>query len=385
MTERDTLLETIGNLVERGTEGTYWDFKLQHHQNKAELIHDVLCLANADHEGDRFLIFGVEDSTLAVHSVDNTANRRRQADIAGLFRDNASKFFQSRIPDFHLREVNYNGGLLDVLVIEDKPQKPYYLVEDYKHGSRTVRAYHIYTRMGDTNTPLNAAAPPHEVERMWRGRFGLDMSPLERVKRYVDDPGEWLPVSERAFSGDEVYYYTPFPEFTLRYEGLDSPWSTGNEEWTRGEVAADGTLTCHVNLHYHQTLLHRTRYVSFDDRRKSMIAPHREPRGAGRFYFYKADSVDYAVKRFLTKLFGRDDSKSLRVGGESEVSNQARLLWPDGMAIPVVDNRELGEFLGPKASRMIVEPMIDQAEQYRLFLRNQIDFERWRRTTLKGP
>ena len=69
MAERDTLLETVRNLVQRGTEGTHWDFKRQHHENKADLIHDVLCLANADHDGDRFLIFGIHDGTLAVHSV----------------------------------------------------------------------------------------------------------------------------------------------------------------------------------------------------------------------------------------------------------------------------------------------------------------------------
>lgn len=375
MTEHDTLIETVQNLVERGTEGTYWEFKLQHHENRADLIHDVLCMANADHEGDRFLIFGVEDSKSAVHSIDNTPNRRRQADVAGLFRDNSTKFFQSRIPDFHLRELDYAGNLLDVLVIEDKPHKPYYLVEDYKHGRRTVCAHHIYTRVGATNTPPHDAAAPHEIERMWRERFGLDMPPLERAKRYLYDPGKWLPVSERAFSGDEIYYYTTFPEFTLRFEGRDSPWHTGTEEWARGEIATGGTLTCHVNLNYHQTLLHRARYVSFDDGRKSMIAPQREPRGAGRFYFYRADSVDYALQRFFSKLFGDDHSKSLRVGGESELSKQARAQWPDGMVIPVVRTGELDQFLGLRDTKVVMSSSGNETEPYEVFLRNQLDFE----------
>ena len=385
MAEHDTLLETIRNLVQRGTEGTYWDFKRQHHENKADLIHDVLCLANADHEGDRFLVFGVHDGTLAVHSVDNTPNRRRQADIVNLFRGNSIKFFQSRIPAFHLRELDYDGKLLDVLVIEDMPHKPYYLVEDYGERKKKIQAHHIYTREGDTNTPRNKSALPHEIERMWRERFGLDMPPLERVRRYLDDPGEWSLVSEQAFSGDGSYYYTVFPEFTLRFEGLDSPWNTGNEEWTRGEIATDGTLTCHVNLHYHQTLLRRTRYVSFNDGQKSMIPPQWAPRGAGRFYFYREDSVDYAVQRFLARREHRDGFESLRIGGGSDVSQEARALWPGGMTIPVLRSGELEDFLGPPSDEAMVMPSTDETEQYELFLRNQLDFEKWRRTPPQTP
>ena len=52
---RDLPLQTeIGMLVARRSEGTYWDFKRCHHTNNADLIHDVLCLANAKHSGSRF-------------------------------------------------------------------------------------------------------------------------------------------------------------------------------------------------------------------------------------------------------------------------------------------------------------------------------------------
>ena len=384
MTERDTLLQTVQNLVDRRTEGTHWDFKHQHHENKADLIHDILCLANADHVGDRFLVFGIEDHTLAVHSIDNTPNRKTQADIAGFFRDNSSKFFQSRIPAFHLRELNYGGKLLDVLVIEDMPHKPYYLVENYGHDRRVVRAHHIYTRVGDTNTPLKDAAAPHEIERMWRGRFGLDMPPLKRAKRYLDDPDGWLPMNEEAFNGDGFYYYSTFPEFTLRVENTDNSLIACNEEWTRGEISTEQNSAWYFTLYYHQTLLHRSRYVSFDDRKKSMVAPIWEPRGAGRFYFYREDSVDYAVQRFFCRREGNDDSKSLRIGGDCDASHQARTLWPDGMKIPVLNAGEMEDFLGPRSARMVVTSR-DETEQYQLFLRNQLDFEKWRRTPRQSP
>ena len=75
MTEQHTLLEAILGLIRRRTEGSNWDFKLQHHENNADLIHDVLCLANADCTGPRYLIFGVEDQSFALHTIANTPGR----------------------------------------------------------------------------------------------------------------------------------------------------------------------------------------------------------------------------------------------------------------------------------------------------------------------
>ena len=142
MTEQHTLLAAILSLIGRRTEGPHWDFKLQHHGNNAELLHDILCLANVDYAGPRYLVFGIDDQSFSLHSVTDTSNRRSQADIVGLFRDNASKFFQSRTPTFYLTELQHDGKLFDVLVIEDKPYKPYYLVEEYRSKSTKVSLSH---------------------------------------------------------------------------------------------------------------------------------------------------------------------------------------------------------------------------------------------------
>ena len=103
MTTKYSLVSEIAALINRRCEGTHWDFKRRHQTNRADLIHDVLCLANANHSGIRFLVFGVDDSDFSLHDIGSDLGRRTQADIAGLFRDNASKFFQSRFPDIHLR------------------------------------------------------------------------------------------------------------------------------------------------------------------------------------------------------------------------------------------------------------------------------------------
>ena len=101
-----------------------------------------------------------------------------------------------------------------------------------------------------------------------------------------------------------------------------------------------------------------------------MVAPECEARGAGRFYFYGADSINYAVSE--------DHSKTLSIRGREEASNRARSRWGHQLKIPVLRASELDSVLGPHSEREIVEPSSDEAEQYDLFLRNQLAFEDWR-------
>ena len=221
MTKQDSLFATISDLINRKAEGPYWDFKGKHHASKAKLIHDVLCLANAKHTGDRFLIFGVDNQDFSLHPIKEDPNRKTQANLADFFSKNARKFFQSRFPEFYLREIKIDGTLIDVLVIADAPDKPYYLVEDYverisadppgRAEKVTVHAHHIYSRVCDANTPIDASTQPDEIERMWRERFGLNAPALERAKRYLNEPDTW---SLMVGNGCNMnFHHTTFPEF----------------------------------------------------------------------------------------------------------------------------------------------------------------------------
>ncbi len=51
----------IVQLIESKKEGTWWDFKREHHSCSLDLLHDILCLSNVIHLGDRYLIIGVSD------------------------------------------------------------------------------------------------------------------------------------------------------------------------------------------------------------------------------------------------------------------------------------------------------------------------------------
>lgn len=372
------LSSIVEQLISRKAEGVYWDFKSVHHAERADLVHDVLALANADHQGDRYLIFGVDESAgYQIGSVRNDPNRRSQADIASLFRDNASKFFQSRYPAFYLREISVDSEAVDVLVISDTSQKPFHLVANFRKLPRNC----VYTRVCDTNTPYSQSAAPHEIERMWRNRFGIDKIPSERLIGLLGHPEDWEPLRDDPTSAR--YFCSRFPEFTIRAAG--STFGLGSsQEWTRGEVVRDSNHAGFFDLHFHQTLLERVHYVSFDDHKKSMVAPDWEPRHGGRFYFYESSTLQFAVQSFFATKHGRDDSRRLMIGGDGKYSTRARDYWPNFMAIPVLGSGELADFLGGGRESSESEVITDPKEQYQVFLRNQLEFEQFRRSRLQN-
>jgi predicted HTH transcriptional regulator len=107
----------IRRLIETRKEGVYWDFKRQHHTNKSDLLHDILCLANANHDGDRYIIFGVEDGGINFHDLNNDEIRRTQADLIAFLKDNQGKFAENCYPDIRVEKINIEGNELDILIV----------------------------------------------------------------------------------------------------------------------------------------------------------------------------------------------------------------------------------------------------------------------------
>ena len=112
-----------------------------------------------------------------------------------------------------------------------------------------------------------------------------------------------------------------------------------------------------------------------------MVAPDWKPIGKGRFYFYKADSLRYAIQWFWTTRHGRDDSKGLWIRGDGEAAREARARWDGRLDSPVLKPDDLDGFLKERRWDAIrgPDPETDRGEHYELFLRNLLDFDDWRR------
>ena len=66
-----SLYEEISELIDLKTEGDYWDFKVQWHENKADLLHDIICMANNIDGCNAYLIYGADDNG-TVKGIENT-------------------------------------------------------------------------------------------------------------------------------------------------------------------------------------------------------------------------------------------------------------------------------------------------------------------------
>ena len=64
------------------------DFKQSFHDNNVKLLHDIICLANAKADGDRYLVFGVANNKNIV-GIENDKNKKESAEIQDLLNPTA--------------------------------------------------------------------------------------------------------------------------------------------------------------------------------------------------------------------------------------------------------------------------------------------------------
>jgi len=214
----EELTELVEDLIRTGREDDWWDFKERHHEDKAALLHDIICLANNRANRDAYLIIGVRDKTFEITGVENDLYRKNQQNIVDFL---SAKNFAGQVrPRIEVHTVLLAGHEVDVFIIKNSTDVPYYLIESYtdkkykpdspKKG-KTVQAFHIYTRVMDNNTPIDKNADICDVEYLWRKRFGLLQTPLEQVKILLRQPDEWT-------EEDSRYYHKLFPQYTITIE-----------------------------------------------------------------------------------------------------------------------------------------------------------------------
>lgn len=291
------LAKTIGNLIETRKEGDYWDFKSEPHEKTGDLIKDIICLANTPrHTGDRYIIYGV-DNTGSVVGLQSDA-RRTQADIVNTL-SNAG-FAGGVYPDIYLQQIGLEGHRLEVLVIKERPEKPYYLQKKYEKDGVRLYAGTVYARVRDSNTPSDQVASAHDIDRMWRQRFGLDQTPLQRVQKYLQDRDGWTETSEN------VWYYSQFPEFTIS-PTEEEVWPVeAGENWVRAAINPSA-FVCPLRICFHQTVLTQIECIYYDEMRA--ITPSPEPTSvdfseALWFFSLSADTLEFLFLQFLTGVDG---------------------------------------------------------------------------------
>lgn len=159
----DPLNEEIIKLIDKRQEADFYDYKSQWHEKEKidDLLHDIICLSNNIGNKDAYLIIGVADNGEVV-GIDEG---KKTNEIYDFLR--SKKFAGDHMPQIEVKRMFYKYKKIDVLVCKSSKYVPFYLVE----RSNGVHDHQIYTRVGDTNTPINGHANYSDVEKLWRIHF----------------------------------------------------------------------------------------------------------------------------------------------------------------------------------------------------------------------
>jgi len=295
------LQNNIKRLIDSKREGDYWDLKEVPHDNNAELLHDIICLANSLHKGDRFLIFGVTDpkegaTVKGLNS--NQKSRKTQVNYIDFLR--SKPFAGDCRPEVELHTIIIEEKEIDVLIIFDNPLKPYYLTEDYKFKPQNsketiVRANYIYTRTNDTNTPIDKSADIGIIEKMWKQRFGLDLSPLERMELLLMKPNEWF----KDIGNKPYAYHKEFPEFRIEFSDVEEFWEVFSFFFTNNK-----SFLGNATFKYHSTTLFELEYMYCDEMRIELSVPKTEylklNASKNWYYYFDLNELNGKFLYFMT-------------------------------------------------------------------------------------
>lgn len=286
-----SLKNIIQELIELRIEGDYWDFKAKWHENNADLLHDIICMANNIVNRDAYIIIGVTDSKSqnGVQIVGVPAdNRKNQQNLIDFLKD---KSFAGDVrPTVYVETIMIEQEI-DVIIIQNTIKVPYYLIEPYHFGKECVQSGHVYVRIGDTNTPKNKCADIDKVEYLWRKRFGLNMTPIQQLGLLLDDPDSW----EGNFTSSDMIYHQLYPQYRIQLIETDEDFKDNIILNNIADHNPDKHFAARkIKVYYNTTILYQDDVIYFDGYRHMIPFPDTNT-------IYQPRSHD--LKKSLTYLY----------------------------------------------------------------------------------
>ena len=285
-----SLNEEVTNLIRLRQEGSFWDFKKQWYTNKSDMLHDIICMSNNLSNRTAYIIIGIdEQQDYSIVDVSCDPNRKNTQKLVDFLKD--KKFAGGIRPVVHVESLHCSNGVIDTIVIENSSNTPFYLTAQYEG----VRASSIYTRVMDTNTPIDKSADINHIEQLWRKRFHLDDTPIEKFHYYLRSPDDWNTIQDDNMG----YFYKYSPEYTITCEKDES--ADGYEYYIFGQVNTNPSWWL-ITLRYHQTAIEQFQGIALDGGRSFVIAPRRAydllNTDVSSFGFYIQNDLRYRLLEF---------------------------------------------------------------------------------------
>lgn len=306
----------IVDLIALGTEGSYWDFKREWHDNNVDLLHDIICMANNLENRDGYIIIGVDDETKTICGVPET-NRKNQQNLIDFIK--GKKFAGDIRPNVYVKNLILMSKLVDVIIIKNSTNTPYYLKEhSEKERGKQILAGSVYTRIGDTNTPKDSTADIDKTEYLWRKRFGIELSPLEKSIFLLHNSRNWHPIgtdgqhSSNRYAGQ--YYHKQFPEFNLKYTECEERFAEGKINTIERDIywmnklprPLHNAYIYSLDIKYHSTVMYSTLAIFADGYRfnrvlwKSAILFKNMSNEYISYCYVEKDNIDFALDNWLS-------------------------------------------------------------------------------------
>lgn len=289
------LEDEVASLIDSKREDDYWDFKQCYHKNKADLLHDIICMANNRSNHDGYIIFGIQDKTFNIIGVEKDELRKNQQNIIDFLK--SKSFSNDTRPKINLVTLNIYQHSVDVLIVYNTLETPYYLTKDYKDNNRIVRANYIYTRVGDTNTDIDKSADSNHVEYLWKKRFGIHLTPFEKLRYILSQKDKWE-VTEN------VSYYIQNPEYTL-VRDIDDDHRCSAEFYAYN-MTDTNVMYGTISANYSGTKLYDNQTVSLDGGRYITVVPEwgtisqdKYHHNIDFFKYFVKDDILYDLHRYL--------------------------------------------------------------------------------------
>lgn len=281
----------ISQLISLQQEGEFWDFKKQWYSNKSDMLHDIICMANNLCNHTAYIIVGIdEEHNYSACDVSDDPNRKNTQMIVDFLKD--KKFAGGIRPVVYVENLVYDCANIDVIIIKNSCNTPFYLTTQFEK----LHANNIYTRVMDTNTPVDRSADINHVEQLWRKRFHLDDTPIEKLNFYLSNPDDW----EYIQDCDMGYYYKYSPEYTITCE-MDE-FATGYEYYMLGQVNSAPSWWW-ITLKYHQTAMEKFKGLNLDNGGSFVVAPCRaynaSTMGIPAFGYFIQSDLQYRLLKFF--------------------------------------------------------------------------------------
>jgi hypothetical protein len=310
----------VEKLISLKTEGGYWDFKEKWHSNNSDLLHDIICMANNIEDKDAYILIGVTDNGKICGVSEE--NRKNQCDLIDFLRQ--IKFAGEKRPIVTVKILTVCEKEIDVIVIKNTTDTPYYLTDDYQG----VYKGHIYTRIGDTNTPKNKTADVDKTEFLWKKRFGLNLPVFSLAKKLLNESENWISRYDEMLEMT-TFHHKVRPEFTVDIINISFSASRIDKPnfWyfylynVHGVVLHPMIWFKHLSIKYHTTILYETEVISCDEGNYLTVPLQNETFYASKYdggynqglivAYLILDSDDAYIQNFLNIQYNSAENKSI--------------------------------------------------------------------------